>query len=181
MKEPRSLKMALFYLNNHMMQRDKRVKKTLAKRLSRGEFKTPSRYTDPEGIVRVGCRADKALVCYETSHPVFLPRDHWISHLIIQHDHQFRHLGVAATVAKTRTKYWIVRAHDLAKSVKFRYVVCREIGAKVEAQVMADLPRSRLSPLAPPFHNTSCDYLVLTVSRSVVTGLSSIRVLSLHA
>ena len=39
------------------------------------------------------------------------------------------------TVAKIRTKYWIVQAHDLVKSVKFQYVVCREIGAKVESKV----------------------------------------------
>ena len=61
-------------------------------------------------------------------------------------------------MAKTRTKYWIVRAHDLAKSVKFCSVVCREIGARVESQVMADLPQSCLALLTPPFHHTSCDY-----------------------
>ena len=65
---------------------------------------------------------------------------------------------MAATVAKTRTKYWIVRAHNLAKSIKFRCVVCREIRARVESQVMADLPQSHLAPFTPPFHHTSCDY-----------------------
>ena len=65
---------------------------------------------------------------------------------------------MAATVAKTRTKCWIVRAHDLAKSVKFRCVDCRETGAKVESQIMTDLPQSRLAPFTPPFHYTSCDY-----------------------
>ena len=88
----------------------------------------------------------------------YFPRDHRISCLIVQHAHQFGHPGVAATVAKTRTKYWIVRAHDLAKSIKFRCVVCREIGARVESQVMADLPQSCLASFTPPFHHTSCDY-----------------------
>ena len=108
--------------------------------------------------MRVGGRVDKALVSYDTRHPMLLPGDHWISRLIIQHAHQFGHHGVAATVAKTRTKYWITRAHDLAKSIKFRSVVCREIGAKVESQIMAVLPESRLAPFTPPFHYTSCDY-----------------------
>ena len=132
--------------------------KTLNNRLIKGEFKNLSPFVDPEGVVRVGGRADKALVSYETRHPVLLSGDHWISRLIIQHAHQLGHSGVAATVAKTRTKYWIVRAHDVAKSVKFRCVVCREIGAKLESQVMADLPQSRLAPFTPPFHYTSCDY-----------------------
>jgi len=135
----------------------KESQKTLKDSLRKGEFRNLSPYVDPEGVVRVGGRADKALVSYETRHPILLPRDHWISRLIVQHSHQFGHPGVVATVAKTRAKYWIVRAHDLAKSVKFRYVVCREIRARVESQVMADLPQSRLAPFTPPFHHTSCD------------------------
>ena len=111
----------------------KESQKTLNNCLSKGEFKNLSPYVDPDGVVRVGGRADKALVSYETRHPVLLSGDHWISCLIIQHAHQLGHSGVTATVAKTTTKYWIVRAHDLAKSVKFRCMVCREIGAKVES------------------------------------------------
>ena len=136
----------------------KESQKTLRNRLRKGEFRSLSPYVDQEGVWRVGGRADNALVSYETRHPVLLPGDHRISRLIVQHAHQFGHPGVATTVAKTRTKYWIVRAHDLAKSIKFRCVVCREIGARVESQVMADLPQSRLAPFTPPFHHTSCDY-----------------------
>ena len=134
----------------------KESQKTLKDHLSKGEFRNLSPYVDQEGVLRVGGRADKALVSYETRHPVLLPRDHRISRLIVQH--QFGHPGVAATVAKTRTKYWIVRAHNLAKSVKFRCLVCREIGARLESQVMTDLPQSSLAPFTPPFHHTSCDY-----------------------
>ena len=136
----------------------KESQKTLKDRLNKGEFRNLSPYVDQEGVLRAGGRADKALVSYETRHPALLPRDHGISRLIVQHAHQFGHPGVAATVTKTRTEYWIVRAHDLAKSIKFRCVVCREIGARVESQVMADLPQSRLAPFTPPFHHTSCDY-----------------------
>lgn len=132
--------------------------KTLRDRLSKGEFRNLSPYIDQEGVWRVGGWADKALVSYETRHPVLLPGDHWISRLIVQHAHQFGHPGVTRTVAKTRTKYWIVRAQDLLKSIKFRCVVCLEIGAKVESQVMADLPQSHLAPFTPPFYHTSCDY-----------------------
>ena len=65
---------------------------------------------------------------------------------------------MATTVAKIRTKFWIIRAHDLAKSVKFRCVLCREIEAKTEKQLIADLPDLRLAPHTPPFYYTSCDY-----------------------
>ena len=151
----------------------KESQKTLKDRLSKGEFRNLSPYVDQEGVWRVGGRADKALVSYETRHPVLLPGDHQISRLIVQHAHQFGHPGVATTVAKTRTKYWI----NLAKSIKFRCVVCREIGARVESQVMADLPQSRLAPFTPPFHHTSCDYFGpyrVRVSRNKIVKLYAV-------
>ena len=58
--------------------------------LSKGEFKNLSPYVDPEGVMRVDGRADKALVSYETRD---LTGDHWISRLIIQYAHQLGHPG----------------------------------------------------------------------------------------
>ena len=83
---------------------------------------------------------------------------HWISLLIIRQVHQCGHTEVAATVAKTRRRFWILKAHDIAKSVKFRCVFCREMQAMAESQVMAELPECRLAPFTPPFYYTSCDY-----------------------
>ena len=132
--------------------------KTLHDRLRKGELQRLSPFTDENGVIRVGGRVDEALVSYDSKHPAMLPRDHWISFLITRHFHQIGHTGVATTVAKIRTKFWIIRAHDLAKSVKFRCVTCRELEAKAETQFMANLPRSRLEPFTPPFYYTACDY-----------------------
>ena len=105
-------------------------------------------------MVRVGGRVDKALVSYETRHPALLPREHWISLPITRHAHQCGHTGVAATVAKKRKRFWILKAHDLAKTVKSRCVFFREMLAKVESQVMAELPECRLGPCTPLFYYT---------------------------
>ena len=150
----------------------KESQKTLQDRLKKGELQQLSPFTDENGIIRVGGRVDEALVSYETKHPAMLPRDHWISLLITQHFHQIGQAGVATTVAKIRTKFWIIRAHDLAKSVKFRCVYCREIEARTETQLMADLPRTRLEPFTPPFHYTACDYsgpYKVKISRNTTT------------
>ena len=136
----------------------KESQKSFSDRLRKGEFKKFSPYTDSDSIVRVGGRVDKALISYETRHPALLPREHWISLLITRHIHQCGHTGVAATVAKTRRRFWILKAHDLAKTVKFRCVFCRELQAKAQSQVMAQLPECRLAPCTPPFYYTSCDY-----------------------
>lgn len=131
----------------------------LRERQAKGEFRQLSPFVDQDGVIRVGGRVDKAIASYEMKHPALLPYKHWISLLITRHMHQrYGHPGVAATAAKTKAKYWILKARDLAKTVKFRCVTCREIEHKAENQLMADLPRERLSPYTPPFYYTSCDY-----------------------
>ena len=64
--------------------------------------------------------------------------------------HQYVHSGVAATVAKVR-RYWIVRAHSLAKSVKHECVFRKKSQAQCETQKMADLPEIHLAPYTPHF------------------------------
>ena len=136
----------------------KESQKSLLGRLKKGDFQKLSPFTDNKGIIRVGGRADEALISYEARHPALLPHIHWISLLITRHFHQTGHSGVATTVAKVRKKFWILRAHDLAKTVRFRCAPCREMEARVETQFIADLPRSRLESFTPPFHFTACDY-----------------------
>lgn len=111
-----------------------------------------------EGIIRVGGRLNKAMVTYDCKHPIMLPYNHWISLLITRHAHQQGHSGIAATTAKTRRKYWIFRAHVLAKKVKRECVFCKKMEHRVETQLMANLPEQRLAPYTPSFFHTSCDY-----------------------
>ena len=80
-----------------------------------GDYSKLSPFVDKDGVIRVGGRVDKATISYESKHPILLPHKHWISLLITRRMHQNGHLGVAATTAKTRVKYWIQRVHDLAK------------------------------------------------------------------
>ena len=135
----------------------KEAQKTIHDRLKRGEFKTSSPYIE-EDIIRVGGRAEESLMSYDSRHPVLLPQKHHISMLITRYFHERGHSGVAGTAAKVRRAYWIVGVHRLAKTVKHRCVVCRELEHKLESQVMSNLPRQRLAPFTPPFHNTACDY-----------------------
>ena len=60
----------------------KRSQKTLRNRLNK-----LSPYTDTEGVYRVGGRVDRALFSFETRHPSLLPREHWVSRLIVRHVH----------------------------------------------------------------------------------------------
>jgi hypothetical protein len=131
---------------------------SLFQRMKKGDFKTLSPYVDDKKLIRVGGRVDPSLVSYDNERPVLLPYNSHISKVIIRDAHQVGHNGVAATVAKTRKKYWIIKAHRIAKVIKSHCTVCREIEAKVETQLMANLPKFRLQPHTPPFLYSSLDY-----------------------
>ena len=91
-------------------------------RLENGKFKTLIPFVDGKGIIRVGGRIDKAIVSYEEKHPALLPSDHGISLLVIRHMHNCGHPRVATTTAKSRRRYWVLKANKLSKGVKFKCV-----------------------------------------------------------
>ena len=126
-------------------------------KLDKVELKTLSPFVDDDGIVRVGGRVGNAQISYDMKYLALLPRDQWLSRLIIRNAHQHRHSGVTATTAKSRLRYWIIRAANLAKTEKYRCTFCRELAARTEKQKMASLPRTRLQPCTPPFFLTSVD------------------------
>ena len=101
---------------------------------------------------------DEAIVSYDAKHPALLPSNHWISLLITRHAHQYGHNGVAATTARTRRKFWILKGSKLSKAVKFKCGFCREMAHKTETQLMPNLPALRQAPYTPPFYMTACDY-----------------------
>jgi transposase InsO family protein len=136
----------------------KQMQSNLLKRLPRGDFKTLSPYKDDRNILRVGGRVDPTLVSYDERRPALLPYDHHLSTLIVCDAHETSHSGVATTVAKIRRKYWVIKAHRIAKVVKQRCTTCRKLEAKVETQLMATLPPCRLQPCTPPFLYSTMDY-----------------------
>ena len=155
---PQSNSLSVEELNQSEIYWVKLNQKNLKGSLESGQLGKLDPLTDSEGILRVGGRVDKTIATYDTRHPVLLSRDHWTSKLIMRQAHQYGHSGVAATVAKVRRRYWIVRANSLAKSVKYECVFCKKSQAQCETQKMADLPEIRLAPYTPPFYNTACDY-----------------------
>ena len=134
------------------------AQRDIQRKFKEGDYSALSPFVDKDGVIRVGGRVDKAIISYESKHPTLLPHKHWISLLITRRMHQNGNLGVAATAAKTRVKYWIQRVHDLGKLVKLKCVTCRELERKSESQLMSDLPTERLLPFTPAFYVTSCDY-----------------------
>ena len=136
----------------------KAAQNDLHRRKEKGEFKSLSPFLDGKGVIRVGGRVDEAIVSSDAKHPALLPSNHWISWLITRHAHQYGHNGVAATTARTRRKFWILKENKLSKAVKFKCGFCKEMAHKAETHLMANLPTLRLAPYTPSFYMTVCDY-----------------------
>ncbi len=83
----------------------KTAQRELHERVPKKEFNMLSPFTDKKGIIRVGGRVDKVIVTYDSKHPVLLPKNHHISHLVTQEVHQIGHTGIASTAARTRRKF----------------------------------------------------------------------------
>ena len=102
---------------------------------------------DGEGILRVGGRLENAAISYDAKHQIILPYCHHVTHLIIEKYHQEAgHLGQEYVLSSLRQLYWIIKG------------LCRKLGAAHGEQLMANLPKKRLTPENPPFTPVRVDY-----------------------
>ena len=87
-----------------------------------------------------------------------LPHNHRFSQLIAEDDHRKGgHLGVAATVARIRSRFWITNLQKMVKSIYFKCVTCKRKFQRLSGQIMSNLLLERLQP-SPPFSNVGIDF-----------------------
>ncbi len=112
------------------------------------------------GLLRVGGRLANAKLPEETKHQLILPQKHHVVDLIITHTHRkvCNHQGRNHTMAELREKYWVIRAGVVVKNIIRKCLVCRKVNARVNSQMMADLPVNRVQSGDPPFTHTGMDY-----------------------
>ena len=98
-----------------------------------------------------------------------------LARLWIRKVHFEAHSGVTKTVAKSRRKFWIVRARRVAQTLKNSCYVCRLLDKRLAMQQMAPLPESRLA-ISPPFHTTSIDLFGPFTVRNMVKKRTTMKV-----
>ena len=143
---------------------------SLHEKYNKGQLKSLTPFIDENGLLRVGGRLDKAeFLTFDSRHPVLIPAHHAIAKLLVLDCHNQSHCGIAATVARSRRKFWICKGHALAKSVVRNCVLCKKLAHKIQSTIMASLPCERLLPHSPPFYHTAVDYFgpfVVKISRN---------------
>ncbi|XP_068704648.1 uncharacterized protein [Montipora foliosa] len=111
-----------------------------------------------DGIIRVGGRLRNSEIEPDAKHPILLPKDHHVSHLIIRHYHRVSgHFGIEHTLSLIRQKYWITQGRASVRRLLSSCFDCRKRQAPLGQQKMASLPSDRVNPSEPPFSYVGVD------------------------
>lgn len=115
-------------------------------------------FIDPNGLLRVGGRLDNAQISYNSKHPIILPSKHSLSILLIQEFHvSHLHAGISVLSNIIRQNYWILQCKRLIKRVINKCVVCVRYKTDTSSQLMASLPRERVT-YHRAFENCGLDF-----------------------
>ncbi|XP_045474991.1 uncharacterized protein LOC123680913 [Harmonia axyridis] len=115
-------------------------------------------FCDEHGLVRVGGRLSASLLPYRHKHPVLLPKDNHLTHLIIDDAHyRLLHAGALATHSYIRRRYWILDGRNVVRNRLRKCNRCFSCKPRPLIQPMGNLPPERLSS-AMAFLTTGVDY-----------------------
>lgn len=117
-----------------------------------GKLYKLSPFLDGHGILRVGGRLANATLHPHVNYPAILPRESYISTLLIKHYHErVQHQGRGMTVNELRSNgIWILGCSSAVSSHIYKCLKCRKFGRCTEEQKMADLSEDRMQT-TPPF------------------------------
>ncbi|CAB4021459.1 PREDICTED: uncharacterized protein LOC107357656 [Paramuricea clavata] len=115
-------------------------------------------FLDEYGILHVGGRTRCSHQTYHEKHPAFLPKDHCLSYLVINHYHEkTHHQGqLISQGAVLQGGFWIISCRRMVSKLINRCVTCKRLRGKVQEQHMSDLPFDHLET-PPPFTNVGFD------------------------
>ena len=75
-------------------------------------------YQDGDGIWRCGGRLGHANIPPETKHPALLPRNHYLTELMVRRAHErVIHNGVKETLTELRSRFWIIKGRSLVRKL----------------------------------------------------------------
>ncbi|XP_063912654.1 uncharacterized protein LOC135129432 [Zophobas morio] len=125
---------------------------------SNSKLKALNPFIDNSGFLRVGGRLNHAKISNDRKHQLLLPRDHFVTRLIIEKYHKDNlHIGCQGTLSAVRCKYWPISAKNTIRRTIFKCLKCYRCKPVPFSQLMGDLPKTRVTP-SRPFFITGVDY-----------------------
>ena len=108
-------------------------------------------FMDADGFIRVGGRLNYSHLNNSCKHPVLLPKQEKVAHLVLKWCHaKCAHGGRGASLNELRRSgYWVVNCNSAVRNKLFKCIQCRRLRGKLGIQKIADLPSSRLMEVLP--------------------------------
>ena len=112
-----------------------------------------------DGILRCKGRLENADLSVEAREPVILPKDHWLTVLMVRACHQrVHHCGLRASLSELRQRFWVPRGRQIVKKVISKCVICKRVTSKAyNNPTVASLPDFRVKE-APAFSKVGVDF-----------------------
>lgn len=111
-----------------------------------------------QDLLRVGGRLQDAKVPQEIKHPIILPKNSRLTHLLIRDAHlKLLHGGNLLTTNYIRSRYWVIGLKSLVKKCIHQCVTCLRHRARIKQPIMGNLPAQRVHP-GRPFETSGVDY-----------------------
>lgn len=115
-------------------------------------------FIDTRGLLRVGGRLQRAHINYDEKHQLILPKDHYVTKLIIKYEHEKQlHAGTQATLNSVRESYWPIAGKQCVRKVIRKCITCFKVKPITLKQIMSELPEYRVNPCRV-FANCCVDY-----------------------
>ena len=118
-------------------------------------------FLSDDGIIRSNSRLKHAeYLSFDARNPVILPRGDWVTKLIVRfyHEKDGHASGTNHTLARISKHYWVTQAREEIRQVESECYKCKIRKAKAADQVMAPLPKFRLSLPLRAFSRDAVDF-----------------------
>jgi hypothetical protein len=127
-------------------------------RICSRKLRALSPFIDSDGCLRVGGRLNNADLAYNRKHPLLLPKEAYLTALIVDHYHKiYLHVGPMTLQYLLGLKYWILSARSVVRQRIRKCLICTRLKASYKVPRMGDLPSPRVVATRPFLH-TGVDF-----------------------
>lgn len=103
-------------------------------------------FIDSNGLIRVGGRLSNADLPFSQRHPILLPAKCHVVNIMLRREHlRLYHAGSQTVLNNFRLRYWPLNGLRAVKRILHNCLPCHKFKAKCAEQIMADLPKDRVS------------------------------------
>ena len=119
-----------------------------------GKIASQLNIVEMDGILVCKGRFDNLDMPIESKYPIYLPKEHKLTELIITDCHvRAHHCEVKSTLAELRSRFWVSKGRQYVKKILRKCFVCRRLAGRPFCEPpKAPLPEYRVSEV-PPFSN----------------------------